>query len=132
MYRGSPTSTVSTSTNSSCTHFEKTLIKFNLYDFESKSPTCTISTNTNCHQSPLLVLYCLHTFFSKNQPTYSLCIFFQIRSNAVIFCSLFATIEIDVAGSNAKSSAGILILSIQNYHGKKEFVEVRDFDDNSC
>ena len=45
-YRGSPTSTVSTSTNSSSTHFQKALIKFHLYDFASKSPTCTNSTNT--------------------------------------------------------------------------------------
>ena len=68
-YRGSPTSTVSTSTNSTCTHFEKALPKFNLYDFASKSPTCTNSTNTNCHQSPPLVLSrSLHTFFPRSHP----------------------------------------------------------------
>ena len=55
-YRGSPTSTVSTSTNSSSTHFWKGVIKFNLYDFASKSPSCTNSTNTILHQSPPLIL----------------------------------------------------------------------------
>jgi hypothetical protein len=55
-YRGSPTSTVSTSTNSTNTHFQKAPMKFNLYDFASKSPTCTNSTNTILHQSPPLVL----------------------------------------------------------------------------
>ena len=49
IYRGSPTSTVSTNTNSTSTHFEKSVLKLQLYDFESKSPTCTISINTICH-----------------------------------------------------------------------------------
>ena len=48
-YRGSPTSTVSTSTNSTCTHFQKAPMKFHLYDFASKSSTCTNSTNTIFH-----------------------------------------------------------------------------------
>ena len=56
LYRGSPTSTVSTSTNSTCTDFLKAFLKFHLYDFASKSPTCTNSTNTVLHQSPPLVL----------------------------------------------------------------------------
>ena len=51
-YRGSPTSIVSTSTNSTCTHFQEALPKFNLYDFASMSPTCTNSTCTISNQSP--------------------------------------------------------------------------------
>ena len=41
IYRGSPTSTVSTSTNSSSAHFQKVLMKFHLYDFPLKSPSST-------------------------------------------------------------------------------------------
>ena len=41
MYRGSPTSTVSTSTNSTSKQFQKILVKFHLYDFPLKSPSTT-------------------------------------------------------------------------------------------
>ena len=52
---GSPTSTVSNSTNSTSTHFQNPPMKFNLYNFAYKNPTCTNSTYTILHQSPLLV-----------------------------------------------------------------------------
>ena len=71
-YRGSPTSTVSTSTNSTSTHFQKALMKFNLYDFASKSPTCTNSTSTNCHQIPHLYYLNYHYLTSKSPHLYKL------------------------------------------------------------
>ena len=41
LYRGSLNSTVSTSTNSTSTRFQKVHIKFHLYDFALKSPSST-------------------------------------------------------------------------------------------